>query len=350
MWSPTKRGRKGNPGAVAVAQRTIEEFDGSDEELRAEIERLTEHNRERPAGDRERELLHLRNLMGIRLLESEPRRSDRPEPDFDALPDVDPLPEVRPEALTPELLRAGILRNGCLLVRGFLPRQDSVQLAARIDRSFKERARHDANKHYDDRFYEPFLPDPRRGVRLLREWVKSGGGVLAVDSPLLSFELREMFRAAGLPELLQAYLGEAPVVAADKATLRKAEPTVPGGWHQDGKFMGEVNALNLWLSLSNCGEDAPGLDIVPRRLEQHVTTETDEAMMVNMVSQRVAEEAAAEKPILRPIFEPGDALLFDELFLHKTASEPSMRRARFAIENWFFGASAFPQTYVPLAV
>ena len=138
-------------------------------------------------------------------------------------------------------------------------------------------------------------------------------------------------------------------MAADKATLRKAEASVPGGWHQDGKFMGEVNALNLWLSLSHCGEDAPGLDIVPRRLEQHVRTETDEAMMVNMVSQRVAEESAGEKPILRPIFQPGDALLFDELFLHKTASEPGMRRPRFAIENWFFGASGFPENYVPLA-
>lgn len=186
-------------------------------------------------------------------------------------------------------------------------------------------------------------------MRLLREWVKSGGGLLAVDSPLLSFEMSEMFRLAGLPELVRAYLGEAPIVAADKATLRKADPSTPGGWHQDGKFMGSVNALNVWLSLSRCGDQAPGLDIVPRRLERHVTTETDEAMMLNMVSQRVAEESAGERPILRPIFEPGDALLFDELFLHKTASEPGMPRARFAIENWFFGPSAFPDNYVPLA-
>jgi hypothetical protein len=63
----------------------------------------------------------------------------------------------------------------------------------------------------------------------------------------------------------------------------------------------------------------------------------------------VAEEAAGELPILRPVFEPGDALLFDELFLHKTASDPRMRRPRYAIESWFFGASAFPENYVPLA-
>jgi hypothetical protein len=114
--------------------------------------------------------------------------------------------------------------------------------------------------------------------------------------------------------------------------------------------MGDVKALNLWLSLSHCGDVAPGLDLVPRRLEQHVETETDEAMMTNQISQRMAEQTAGDRGILRPIFEPGDALFFDELFLHKTASESTMRNPRYAIENWFFGASGFPADYVPLAM
>ena len=54
----------------------------------------------------------------------------------------------------------------------------------------------------------------------------------------------------------------------------------------------------------------------------------------------MAEDAAGEKEIIRPIFEPGDALLFDELFLHKTGSDPSMPNPRFAIENWFFNRAA----------
>jgi hypothetical protein len=69
-----------------------------------------------------------------------------------------------------------------------------------------------------------------------------------------------------------------------------------------------------------------------------------------MVSQRMAEEAAGDTPILRPIFNPGDVLLFDELFLHKTASDPDMPSPRFAVENWFFGPSAFPKDYIPLTV
>ena len=64
---------------------------------------------------------------------------------------------------------------------------------------------------------------------------------------------------------MRGYLGEPPLLSVHKTTLRKADPSVGGAWHQDGAFMGDVRALNLWLSLSRCGDEAPGLDIVPRR-------------------------------------------------------------------------------------
>jgi hypothetical protein len=150
--------------------------------------------------------------------------------------------------------------------------------------------------------------------------------------------------------LVRGYLGEPVLTTAHKTTLRKAEPSVPGGWHQDGRFMGKVRSLNLWLALSRCGDVAPGLDIVPRRFDDFVTTQTDEALLDYMISQRMAEEAAGETPIMRPIFEPGDALLFDDMFLHKTGSDPAMPEPRFALENWFFGASGFPDGYAPIAV
>jgi hypothetical protein len=53
--------------------------------------------------------------------------------------------------------------------------------------------------------------------------------------------------------------------------------------------------------------------------------------------------------IKRPIFKPGDVMLFDELFLHSTAADPGMTQTRYAIETWFFGPSAFPSEYTPLA-
>ncbi len=115
--------------------------------------------------------------------------------------------------------------------------------------------------------------------------------------------------------------------------------------------MGEVRALNLWLSLSRCGDEAPGLDLVPRRLEELVQTQTDEARAADPgVAGARPRRPRATRAIVRPIFEPGDALFFDELFLHKTASDPSMPNPRFAIESWFFGGSAFPADYAPVAV
>jgi hypothetical protein len=326
----------------------MDEFPGDAAELAVEIDRLTEVNRSEPDLEQERALLHLRNLLGIRLLEDGADDRGHPEPDYDALPDG-PLIEIGPDALTPGVLRAGILRGGCVLVRGLVERERAERLARDIDRCFTERARHDAERSFDPRYYTPFEHDPRRGVRLLREWIKEGGGVLGVDSPRISFQTSEALREARLPELVEGYLGGPPLFSGDKTTLRKAEPSVSGAWHQDGKFLGQVRALNLWLALSECGRDAPGLDLVPRRLDEHVAVNTDDAMMLNQVSQRTAEEAAGELPILRPMFSPGDALLFDDLFLHKTASDASMRRPRYAIESWFFAPSGFPADYVPLA-
>jgi hypothetical protein len=174
--------------------------------------------------------------------------------------------------------------------------------------------------------------------------------VLAADSPMLAAEMMDLFTQANLPSIVGGYLGEPPLISVHKTTLRKAEPQVPGAWHQDGRFMGQVRSLNLWLSLSRCGDEAPGLDILPKRLDDFLTAQTDEAMLDFQVSQRMVEDAAGDTPIIRPIFEPGDALFFDDMFLHQTGSDPSMPKPRYAIENWFFGGSAFPADYAPIAV
>lgn len=346
----TLRRRRHSDGKGPGLGDDIAPVTGSDAELWAEIERLTEANRRRHSLVRDSTLLRIRNAAGIRRLESAGPDPRYPEPAFAALPEGKGAPEVSPGDMTPEVLRAAILRDGCLLVRGLVPQAEAVRFARQIDRSFGERERYDAQARYDPCFYEPFAPDPRVGVDPGRHWIKSGGGVLAVDAPRLCCEMFEMFSRVGLPDLVARYLGEPTLIAVHKSTLRKAEPSVAGAWHQDGKFMGDVRALNLWLSLSRCGDEAPGLDLVPRRIDHHVTTQTDEAWLDHAVSQRVAEEVAGDRPILRPIFEPGDALLFDELFLHKTGSDPAMPKPRFAIENWFFGASSFPVDYAPLAV
>ncbi len=338
-------------GGTAVADEPqFEGYEGSDAQLYAEIERLTERNRSSRSHETDHRLVRLRHIAGTRLMDSAPPNPAHPQPDFARLPEGPGLPEFTPDDVTPELLRAGILRHGCLLVRGLVDREQALAFGRQIDRAFEERERHDRGEAVADGYYEELGPDPRFNPDIGRPWVKEGGGVLASDSPMLSFELAELFAGAGIPQLASAYLGEPALTSLQKTTLRRAEPWVGGAWHQDGAFMGPVRSLNLWLSLSRCGDEAPGLDIVPRRLDYLVTRKTEEAVFDMQVSQTKAREAAGEVGIIRPIFEPGDALLFDEMFLHQTGSDPSMPNSRFAVECWFFGGSRFPGDYAPIAI
>jgi hypothetical protein len=79
---------------------------------------------------------------------------------------------------------------------------------------------------------------------------------------------------------------------------------------------------------------------VGKRLDRIVETGTDGAFL-NWTVGRGAVERAAQGTIVRPIFEPGDALLFDHMNLHCTAVDPGMTRDRYAIESWLFAPSTY---------
>ena len=321
---------------------------GRTDEILTEIDRLMEANRSAADRDVERRILRLRHLAGIRFLKEANARPEYPQPDQTGLPGGQ-LPDITPDELTPELLRAGILRDGAVLVRGAVGADASRQLAEGIERAFNDRAAHNAGAPPSDSLYEEFQPQPGFAQLSERNWVEAGGGVLAADSPRLVFEMLDAFERIGLNDVISGYLGEPAAVSAEKCTLRKADPSITGAWHQDGNFMGNVRALNVWLSLSRCGDLAPGLDIVPRRIGHLVEAGTDGAPLSYVISPQKVEEEAGETAIIRPIFEPGDVLLFDDLFLHQTGSDPAMPNPRYAIESWFFGASGFPADYAPLA-
>jgi hypothetical protein len=320
------------------------------EEILAEIESLSQRNRAERDPAHERRIMELRQLGGIALMREAGPRPELVEPDYASLPAADPVPEVSGDELTPELIRAAILRHGSILVRGLVDRDSALHLAGEIDRAFAAREAAEAGESREEGYYEALQAIPPNQPIMEREYVKGGGGVLAADAPTVGFEMVELFRQARLRELIGGYLREAPSFSAQKTTLRKAEPSVPGAWHQDGKFLGDVNSVNLWLSLSRCGDESPGLDMVPRRLEEIVEAGVGEVGFEKIVvSQEQAEELSGEAGILSPIFEPGDAMFFDHLNLHQTGSRPDMPKPRFAVESWFFGPSAFPEGYIPLA-
>src|SRR5579884_313116 len=320
MWRPRRRDPSGHsPAVMDRAPAHDIEWEGTLPELWEEIGRLTEANRAVRDRATERHLLRLRHLAGIRLVDEAPGHPEFVRPDLDALPEGDPLPEIEGGALRADLIRAGILRDGCLLVRGLIPGQQALSFAAEIEEAFVQRVAAQQGQKPREGYFETFDPHSRFGRVDGRSWIQHGGGLLAADSPRLAFELFEAFSAARLPEIMAEYLGEAALISIHKTTLRQADPAVAGSWHQDGYFMGDVRSLNLWLSLSRCGDLAPGLDIVPRRIDHYLanTPDTDTYFDYTISDARV-RRAAGQVGVIRPVFEPGDALFFDERFLHQT--------------------------------
>ena len=264
------------------------------------------------------------------------------------------LPEVTAGALDAEVVRAGLLGHGSLIVRGLASPERAAGLKAGLDEAFERRDAHvgAGPRPPASSWFEPFEPGPDYafdGPKWNR-MKRGGGSVWAPDSPRMLFELLEAFEEAGLPTLVTDYLGERPALSMHKSVLRRVSPDTGTDWHQDGAFLGEgIRTLNIWLALTPCGRDAPGLDVVPRRLEL-VETGTEGAIFPWAVSPAMVEELTGGAPPPRPLFEAGDAILFDHLCLHRTATEPEMTNDRYATETWCFAPSAYPGKQVPLVL
>ena len=338
------------PSAAVVATVARADDLAADDAVHEAIEVLTRANRTERHGDLERALVRLRREGAEHL----PLGQTRPPSAIAPVPADGTIVEVASESLTADVLRDGIARSGCVLVRGLASAERAARLAAGLDAAL---AAYDAalagSGSVDAGWYDPGpMPDrvsPGLPEDVHRAFLRSRGSLWTVDSPRMLFELFELIDEVGLGPLMTDFLGERPVMSAIKGTLRRMPPDVDtdGRWHQDGAFLGEhVAAFNCWLALTPCGVDAPGLDIVPKRLEGIVAN--DGARYDWAASDEAVAAAAADTPILRPEFGAGDALIFDHLLLHRTGASPAMTQERHAIESWFFAPSAYPAGQVPV--
>jgi hypothetical protein len=256
-----------------------------------------------------------------------------------------------PSELTPGVLRRAILRNGCLLVRGLVDPMRVARLRDAIDRAFEAReARLDRRATAATAvWYDPVERVPKDASRT---WVRLGQAVLAADSPRAFFEFLETVREIGLDRIITGYFGERPALSIEKTTLRRADSSLhQSAWHQDGAFLGmNIRTVDAWIALSPCGREAPGLDVIPVRLERVLPTGEAGTFFQWTVSAETITRELPDAPVWRPEFEEGDALLFDHQLLHRTAAEPDMPGVRYAIESWFFAPSVYPKASTPLVV
>jgi hypothetical protein len=303
------------------------------------------------------ELVQLRH-DAVDVLDRRQARAEWPPTYADPFPGFVGIPEVAAAELDAATMGGGIVHHGSILVRGLVPPEGVARLVDGIEAAF------DAySAWFDDGataeatapWFVPF--EPRAGYdykAFKRGFVRQAGGVWTVDSPRMLAEVLELGESTGLTAHIASFLGERPVVALDKMTLRRVPLDCGNGWHQDGAFLGsDIRTVNVWIALTDCGgddSDTPALEVVPRRIDHIVATGTPGAPFETFVSPTVVDEVSAGVGVTRPRFAAGDALIFDHLYLHQTYIRPTMTRERYALESWFFAPSVFPADQIPLVV
>ena len=268
---------------------------------------------------------------------------------------VDPLsaegtiPEVRAGDLDVDVVRRGIRGNGAVIVRGLLD-DDAVSRLREVGRLAVEASRHPGRSMFYDPIDATWTSRDRSG---LRRFVELSGGVLLADSPIGLEVLLEEYERCGVLDVIRGYVGDTVLLSGAKATLRSIAPSVSAdlGWHQDGAFLGpDLGALNVWVALTDCGVDAPTMMMLPRRLSEIVPVGGDDAAFEWSVGVGAVEAASKGCDPVVLEFSAGDAILFDEMNLHRTFTAPSMSSTRLAIESWFFAAERMPDGWAALAV
>lgn len=320
--------------------------------LQTEIEKLTAENRAAPDAGRECRLAELR----LRALhEHTPVSTGEWPPAFqDVFAGTTGIPEIHSSALNLNTLASGILNHGAVIVRGLLHHKQANTLIEDIDRVMAAQAERAAGKSLTETAPwfapPPFLSQFKLGVG--RKFIAETGGIWAIDSPRALFHVLETYEQLGLKPLLRNYFGAEPCLSVRKWVLRRVTPLPQeSDWHQDGSFMGtQIRSANLWIALNRCGgdTDTPGIELIPKRLNEIVKTGTHGARFEWVVGPEAIPEWFADSPPVSPHFEAGDAVFFDHFNLHRTAYSTRFTQPRYAIECWFFSSSAYPAEQLPL--
>lgn len=313
---------------------------------------LTDANRIEPDIEIERRLLELRasafaSVDRTHGVEQWPPTVEDPFPDVVGVP-----PEVHRRDLTPAIIAGAIGHHGSLIVRELVSPDDIAQLQDAIRRAFEAREAYAAGRADESTagWYTPFEAGRHHEAFGSKRFVR------IIDSPRTLYRMLQIYEDSGLLDIIEAHLGERPALSAHKCALRRMTPE-PGefssDYHQDGSFLGDhIRTVNVWLPLMECGGDArrAGIDVVPRRIDSILETGVDGATFEWTISESVVARAAEGTAVVRPEFGVGDALLFDEVMVHRTGLSEGMDQERMAIEAWFFAPSEYPADHVPLMV
>ena len=232
-------------------------------DLVASITELSERIRATHQVDDERELLMLRHRLGAQLV-----GEDRPQPRDESTPfpglDGNGLAAAPAGGLDGRLIRGGIDEHGYVLVRELIDREAALGLADQIEAAFQ------ARDGGGDGVYEQFDPEPPISRALLgHARRRPARRRLAAGLRRDGRDLRSGRPAAGdrgVPRRAGHDLGREDDPAKGRSRARRAAGT------RTAPSWATTRALNVWVALSDCGVDAPGLEFVPRRLDDLIAT------------------------------------------------------------------------------
>jgi hypothetical protein len=269
----------------------------------------------------------------------------------DLFPNSQVIPEVDAKELDVAKVQSAVFNRGSLIIRNLLAENQYKLLAQSVEKAFEAFDHPDQLVEPQSWFTCLKTQQGDDGIEFDRPWVRSGGGVLAAESPRALYNLVNIFHEIGMIDLIADYFGERPALSVKKTTLRRTEPDIDAanGWHQDGAFLGkDIRSLNVWVALTDCGIDSPSMDMIPRRLHEIVPTGTEGAMFNWSVSPLMFDQVCESGKPQHLIFKAGDAIIFDEMNLHKTSTSPEMSAKRYAVECWFFAPSCYPLDQLPI--
>jgi hypothetical protein len=244
----------------------------------------------------------------------------------DLFADTVGLPEIPAEELSRDTLAAGILHHGALLVRHLY----SEDLLTRL-----------------------------QGIAVSREGIDREDNSPLGCSPHTFFQLLSIYQDCGLLDAVRGYLDDEPVVFGERSKLRQHRAgrdkyaAIP--WHQDVNFFGRKSyAINCWAAVTSCGEDNPGLNIVPVRTDKRHRWDGDDGIAPldygRSLTPQELDLIRGNQAVAHPVLQPGDALLFDEMTVHQTALSRWVQREQVVTISWFFRASGFPAWGTPIAI
>ncbi len=233
---------------------------------------------------------------------------------------------------------------GCLVMRNAIPREAALALQPLVRQTFIDcdlaLAANDAGLPMARTAYFSFL-DAATTPKALKMF-RSFGSVPMLLAPSATNEFARQIHNSRITELAEAFLGSEPWIGSVKSSVRQSDITadVRRVFHQDATFFGGdgTATINFWVALSDAGIDRPGIEILPQKLN----TELVRGQVGATVGWEVFEETIAElfglDKLWAPPVEPGDAIVFDQMNVHRTYLTDGMIDTRFAIEAWMFPA------------